>query len=62
MFLFAWRLDDNLSFAHLTGDQSIKVENIRYIIPHSHKRHPRMHSSLQINGDQHPLQIYSIQL
>jgi hypothetical protein len=43
--------------AHLTGDQSIIVTNIRYVIPHLLKRHPRMRSRLHINGYQHSLQI-----
>jgi hypothetical protein len=43
--------------AHLTGDQSTIVTNIRYVIPHLLKRHPRMRSRIHINGYQHSLEI-----
>jgi hypothetical protein len=43
--------------AHLTGDQSVIIKNIHFVIPHLLKRHSRMRSRLQINGYQHSLQI-----
>jgi hypothetical protein len=43
--------------AHLTGDQSIIIKNIRYVIPHLLKRHPRMRGRIHINGYQQSLEI-----
>ena len=43
--------------AHLTGDQSIIIKNINYVIPHLLKRHPRMRSRIYINGFEKLLQI-----
>jgi hypothetical protein len=43
--------------AHLTGDHTIIVNNIQYVIPHLLKRHPRMRTRLHIQGYQHSLQF-----
>ena len=43
--------------AHLSGNQSIIVENISNVIPHLLKRHPRMRSCIQINGNQPVLEV-----
>jgi hypothetical protein len=44
--------------AHLTGDHTIIVKNIQYVIPHLLKRHSRMRARLHIEGYQHSLQIF----
>lgn len=43
--------------AHLTGDQSILIENIRFAIPNLLKRHPRMRSRLRTDGHRSSLEI-----
>ena len=43
--------------AHLSGNQSIIVNNIRYAIPLLLKRYSRMRSRLQINGYQQLLEV-----
>jgi hypothetical protein len=43
--------------AHLSGNQSIVVNNIPQVIPHLLKRHPRMRSRLQVNGYQKTLEV-----
>jgi hypothetical protein len=44
--------------AHLTGDHTIIVNNIQYVIPHLLKRHPRMRTRIHIEDYQHSLQTF----
>ena len=43
--------------AHLSGNQSMVINNIPHVIPHLLKRHPRMRSRLQVNGYQKTLEV-----